>query len=525
MTRSSRNILLILTFLATLFWFAGSWWYYSCKVKKTCENINFSTQNTQSPVIDTDGDGLSDLEEKKLGTNPLLADSDQDGVPDNEEIGDNLNLPLDTDHDGKIDALDQDDDNDGLSSLIEGKIGTNHLLTDTDQDGFSDSEEVGRNPKRPIDTDGDGIHNALDTDDDDDGILSSEEILLGTNFLLADSDADGLSDSIEIGEHIDKPLDSDQDGIIDALDANNDSDQDNDGLTDQVEALLNTNPQNYDTDGDGISDFEEVGSNVNSPLDSDLDGIIDALDTSNDSDSDSDGLSDAQEQKLGSNPTSVDSDNDGINDKLEVGNNIDKPLDTDNDGILNINDPDDDNDQISTKDESQAGSNPVLADSDGDGISDLEEHNNSKNKENIPPNKISDDKDTITIEILNNSAKDSIPLARVYFPFKSTNPQLTNIAAKYFKDVVTWIKQDSNNIVLLTGHTDNIGSKRANLSLGKKRVANIREFLITQGANIKQIRINSKGEAEPIANNKTKKGRWKNRRVEIGPYTTKKQNK
>ena len=529
MKKNSGNLLLILTLLATILWFAGSWWYYSCKIKNTCGTQQLSTSQSTKLVIDTDSDGLSDNEEKKLGTDPLLADSDHDGIPDNKEIGSNLHLPLDTDHDGKINALDTDDDNDGLSTRIETKIGTNPLLSDTDQDGFSDSEEVGRHPKRPLDTDGDGIHNALDTDDDDDGILTHEEILLGTNFLLRDSDGDGLSDSIEIGERIEKPLDSDKDGIIDALDAyddDDDDDQDGDGLSDQTEALINTDPRNPDTDGDGIGDFEEVGTNISSPLDTDLDGIIDALDSSDDRDTDNDGLSDSLEKKLGSNPNLADSDKDGINDRLEVGNNFDKPLDTDKDGILNINDADDDNDGLSTLYESKIGTNPISIDSDGDGINDYQEQENLKSKVLESSSvKASNDKETITIERIGKPSDGNIQAARVYFPFRSTSQKITGEAINYFAEVVSWIKKNPKNIILLTGHTDNIGSARANLSLGIKRVIAIREFLIKKGANKEQIEIISKGEIQPIADNKTKEGRWKNRRVEITPYSIKQSTK
>ena len=535
MKKNSENLLLILTLLATILWFAGSWWYYSCKIKNTC-----GSQQLTKPVVDFDSDGLSDKEEKKLGTDPLVADSDHDGIPDNEEVGSNIALPLDTDHDGKINALDTDDDNDGLPTSLEIKIGTNPLLTDTDQDGFSDSEEVGRHPKRPLDTDGDGINNALDTDDDDDGILTHEEILLGTNFLLADSDGDGLSDSIEIGDDIEKPLDSDKDGIIDALDTttNNNSDntdqnknelsdQDNDGLSNQTEALLHTDPSNPDTDGDGIGDLEEVGPNINSPLDTDLDGIIDALDNSNDSDADNDGLSDALEKKLGSNPNLADSDKDGINDRLEVGDNIDKPLDTDKDGILNINDTDDDNDGLSTLYESKIGTNPISADSNGDGINDYKEQEmlkskalkNTPEKNNIRSNN-SNNEEIITIERIGKPSNGDIQVARVYFPFRSTSQKITGEATKYFSEVVSWINKNPKNIILLTGHTDNVGSEHANLSLGRKRAIAIKEFLIKKGARKSQIKISSKGENQPIADNKTKEGRWKNRRVEIAPYSS-----
>ena len=46
-----------------------------------------------------------------------------------------------------------------------------------------------------IDTDGDGILDASDTDDDNDGINDSDELLIGTNPLLADTNGDGIADS------------------------------------------------------------------------------------------------------------------------------------------------------------------------------------------------------------------------------------------------------------------------------------------------------------------------------------------
>jgi gliding motility-associated-like protein/uncharacterized repeat protein (TIGR01451 family) len=73
-----------------------------------------------------------------------------------------------------------------------------------------------------------------------------------------------------------------------------DVDTDGDGLFDGEEASLGTDPNNTDTDGDGISDGAEVGDDVNNPLDQDNDGIIDALD-SEDLDSDNDGVVDQQD--------------------------------------------------------------------------------------------------------------------------------------------------------------------------------------------------------------------------------------
>ena len=684
MKRTSLKLSILLVSIATSLWFLGSWWHYSCNIKNTCgkNNQTFASNkdvntdaNTPLPTIkspdslavtDTDSDGLSDLEEARLGTDPLLKDTDGDGIPDNEEIGVNFDSPLDTDKDGIIDALDSDDDNDGIASQIEEKVGTSPLRADTDDDGISDAEEIGKNTDKPLDTDNDGISNALDTDDDDDGIETITENTIGTNPLLPDSDGDGLSDAIEIGELLDKPVDTDGDGTIDALDTEDDidrdndglsdkleallktnptnadtdgdgindgmevgkntsepldkdmngiidaledSDTDNDGLSDQLEALLNTNPVKSDTDGDGINDAKEVGENTSEPLDKDLDGIIDALDTVDDSDTDNDGLSDAQEKKLGSNPEEADSDNDGINDNEEIGKNIDDPLDSDSDGILNILDKDDDNDNLSTRYEMRIGTNPLSDDSDKDSLKDnieakspnsdvLQDTDNDElinpvdtddDNDNIPtlielsigtdplkqdsdndgvpdnievgenlespidsdgngiidaiqpsnkmpvvekPEIIADKKiDTTTsvipektaelkthdMDILGQPVSGSIQSSIFYFPFLSSNPVLSDKASTYFTNVVNWMKQSPDNQIRLTGHTDNVGPSQANLALGIRRVMVVRELLIDKGAPINQIDIMSRGESQPIADNNTKDGRVKNRRVEISP--------
>ncbi|MBQ4914031.1 gliding motility-associated C-terminal domain-containing protein [Maribacter sp. MMG018] len=72
------------------------------------------------------------------------------------------------------------------------------------------------------------------------------------------------------------------------------TDDDNDGLTGCEEATIGTDPNEADSDGDGIDDGDEVGDDVTDPLDEDGDGIIDALD-SNTLDSDGDGVNDQQD--------------------------------------------------------------------------------------------------------------------------------------------------------------------------------------------------------------------------------------
>ncbi len=127
-------------------------------------------------------------------------------------------------------------------------------------------------------------------------------------------------------------------------------DDDQDGLTNEQEVTLGTNPDSGDSDGDGKSDSDEVGPGVSRPRDADGDGVIDALESSvadaagdgksdevdavddgPNGDADADGISNGDERKIGSDPNNPDTDGDGKPDSVEYSQG-----DTDGDGIPNI---------------------------------------------------------------------------------------------------------------------------------------------------------------------------------------------
>ncbi|HWK80917.1 MAG TPA: hypothetical protein VNP95_09110 [Thermomicrobiales bacterium] len=97
---------------------------------------------TEDPAsaIDTDGDGLSDAEEARLGTDPANPDSDDDGINDGNEVNVYKSDPLNLDTDG-----------DTLYDGGELVYGTDVLNPDTDGDGVSDGDEVYITKTNPLD--------------------------------------------------------------------------------------------------------------------------------------------------------------------------------------------------------------------------------------------------------------------------------------------------------------------------------------------------------------------------------------
>ncbi len=74
---------------------------------------------------------------------------------------------------------------------------------------------------------------------------------------------------------------------------------------------------------------------------------------------------------------------------------------------------------------------------------------------------------------------------------------------------------EKNFSLKLAGHTDNVGSDDANMKLSKDRAESIKSYLVSQGANASRVEATGYGETQPIASNKTAKGRQANRRVEF----------
>lgn len=98
------------------------------------------------------------------------------------------------------------------------------------------------------------------------------------------------------------------------------------------------------------------------------------------------------------------------------------------------------------------------------------------------------------------------------FPFNSTVKDKNPEVDAYLKNLVEKHKSTKATFMVV-GHTDNVGEPEDNIKLGMGRAKSIAKILTDNGIAADRIKVDSKGEAEPVADNGTDDGRHRNRRV------------
>jgi gliding motility-associated-like protein len=202
----------------------------------------------------------------------------------------------------------------------------------------------------------------------DASLCDTAQVVINVNEFNNDTDGDGITNDDEIANGTD-PADP-CDPNPNALGSN---DCDNDGLTNDEEITAGTDNTNPDTDGDGINDGTEV-DNGTIPLDP-CDPNVGAVGTA---DCDGDNLDNDGEVLAGTDNTNPDTDGDGFIDGEEVLNGSD-PLDVCSPLATAVGTADCDNDGLDNDNETFNGTDPTNPDTDGDGINDGEEVNNGSN--------------------------------------------------------------------------------------------------------------------------------------------------
>ncbi len=105
--------------------------------------------------------------------------------------------------------------------------------------------------------------------------------------------------------------------------------------------------------------------------------------------------------------------------------------------------------------------------------------------------------------------------ATVHFDFSSTEPKFDNKTDLAIRALCAAMRADKNVKVLITGHTDNVGSAESNMNYGQRRAEALKQLMVKQGAPASQISTASKGQNEPVVDNDTEEHRYQNRRAVI----------
>jgi len=256
-----------------------------------------------------------------------------------------------------------------------------------------------------------------------------------------------------------------------------------------------------DTDDDGIYDQddacpEEAGLEIfNGCPDSDNDGIQDSKD---------DCPNTAGLAEFNGCP---DSDGDGVMDKDDKCPNVAglKALagcpDADGDGVA------DGDDNCPNEAGPAANSGCPWADTDGDSV--LDKDDKCPNEAGtVANNGCPEVKPTEeVVKALNTYARSIL--------FDTGKASFKNETDKVLQAMVVIFKEYPRADFSIDGHTDSIGPKASNQALSERRANAVRDYLIANGINADRLSANGYGEANPIANNKTRAGRKENRRVEV----------
>lgn len=101
----------------------------------------------------------------------------------------------------------------------------------------------------------------------------------------------------------------------------------------------------------------------------------------------------------------------------------------------------------------------------------------------------------------------------VYFDTNKSAVQGTS--ASTLNSMANILKEYPKSNVLVEGHTDNAGPDDYNMNLSKQRATSVSDYLVSQGIAKSRLTTKWYGENQPIADNTTKEGKAKNRRVEL----------
>ena len=305
-------------------------------------------------------------------------------------------------------------------------------------------------------------------------------------------------------------------------------DSDGDGLTDEDEILIHhTDPNNPDTDGDGLTDGEEVlryKTNPNDP-DSDDDGLTDGEEVlryktdPNNPDTDGDGLLDGDEVRTyKTDPRNPDTDGDGLKDGEEVLRYKTDPRnpDSDNDGLL-------DGDEVLGKfsfNGQPLVTDPLNPDSDYDMLSDGFEVRKSKTNPLDPDTDKGGVRDGHEVRFDGTDPldpSDDILFFELNIVFDTDKDVIKPEFFAQLDRVAEVMLANPGSTAVIEGHADrrNTSQRGHNMRLSEKRAEAVRRYFVGKGIDASRLKAIGYGYEHPKAPNDPVSGNLANRRVEV----------
>lgn len=130
---------------------------------------------------------------------------------------------------------------------------------------------------------------------------------------------------------------------------------------------------------------------------------------------------------------------------------------------------------------------------------------------------VAKDEPKLTLETTPNILRDPNVVGDTFYPrYEGSSLVVDRDLIKHATDLKEVLDQNPSKKLLIIGHTDNIGDKNDNFSIGLKKARQIKWYLTTRiGISREKIRAISRGEEDPIESNSSAYGQNKNNRVEI----------
>ena len=111
--------------------------------------------------------------------------------------------------------------------------------------------------------------------------------------------------------------------------------------------------------------------------------------------------------------------------------------------------------------------------------------------------------------------KPALPSSVVLFSFNSAD--IRSEAYPTLNEAANIMKQNPDLNSRIDGYADSTGNEAYNIGLSERRAKAVKDFFVSKGIDPERLTIKGFGDADPVANNDTKEGRAKNRRVELKP--------